>query len=162
VFALSSVPQVDAAPLETAVVSEEVPVGEDGMQVEIPFVPAGQRQSIPVPEVPMDTIVVVGQRQKKRKRERAPKTVADGDAAAAVEPAEPAEPAETELEPFDYASAPNILDQGQTLLAGQGPGGMQKRRKKHEQAAVQYGDFPAPPRAPADVKSGNRSYTYKK
>jgi exosome complex exonuclease RRP6 len=159
VFALSSVPQVDAVPLETAVVSEEVPAGEDGMQVEIPFVPAAQRQSAPVPEVPMDTIVVVGQRQKKRKRERAPKTVADGDAAAAA--AEPAEPAETELEPFDYASAPNILDQGQALLAAQGSGGMQKRRKKHEQAAVQYGDFPAPPRAPADVKSGNRSHTYK-
>jgi exosome complex exonuclease RRP6 len=149
---------MDAASLETAVVSEEVPAGEDGMQVEIPFVPAAQRQSAPVPEVPMDTIVVVGQRQKKRKRERAPKPTADVDAAAAVEPAEPAE---TELEAFDYASAPNILDQGQALLAAQGPGGMQKRRKKHEQAAVQYGDFPAPPRAPADVKSGNRSHTYK-
>jgi exosome complex exonuclease RRP6 len=150
---------MDAVFTELAVVAanaEESAAAPDG-QIEIPFVPAAQRQTVPLAEVPMDTIVVVGQRQKKRKRDRAPKLAATTVAAAPSDA--DAAPADADIEEFDYSSAPNILDAGAALLAG--AAGTQKRRRKHEQAPVARSDFPSAPRAPADVKSGNRSYTYK-
>jgi exosome complex exonuclease RRP6 len=116
-----------------------------------------------------DGIVVVGQqRQKKRKRDRAAKLRAESSSAApSASPSAPASPAlesePTEVEPFDYASAPNVLDEGAALLEDVNGGGKKRKLGKREGrgAVFQYGDFPAPPRNPTDVKSGNRSYTYR-
>jgi exosome complex exonuclease RRP6 len=126
--------------------AQEATVDENG-QIEIPFVPAEQRQST---NLEMEAgIVVVGQRQKKRKRDRTAKK-------AATTPPEPEAEAEAEIEPYDYASAPNVLDD---------PAAAGKKRKlgKHEGrgAVFQYGDFPMPPRNPTDVRSGNRSQTFR-
>ena len=73
---------------------------------ELPFVPAAQRQRAAEPID--DTIVVVGQpKRKKRKRAAAEKASDASQAATAGEAS-----AKEEVEAFDYASAPNILDEG--------------------------------------------------
>jgi exosome complex exonuclease RRP6 len=130
-------------------------VDENG-QIEIPFVPAEQRQST---NLEMEGgIVVVGQRQKKRKRDRTAKN-------AATTPPEPEAEVEVEaeVEPYDYASAPNVLDEGARLLEDPAAAGKKRKLGKHEGrgAVFQYGDFPMPPRNPTDVRSGNRSQTFR-
>jgi exosome complex exonuclease RRP6 len=76
----------------------------DGAMAEISFVPAPLRQTVKA-EVVDDTIVVVGQRQKKRKRTK--------KAEMSETPSTPTEHVKAETEevvPFDFTSAPNILD----------------------------------------------------
>jgi len=101
--------------------------------IEIPFVPASRRQPVKA-EVVDDAIVVVGQRQKKRKRnkkagigregshEMTPSTPADGHAK--VEP--------EDILPFDFASVPNILDDapGERSELEDGRTGKRRRSKK--------------------------------
>jgi exosome complex exonuclease RRP6 len=133
--------------------AQEATVDENG-QIEIPFVPAEQRQST---NLEMEGgIVVVGQRQKKRKRDRTAKK-------AATTPPEPEAEVEAEIEPYDYASAPNVLDEGARLLEDPAAAGKKRKLGKHEGrgAVFQYGDFPMPPRNPTDVRSGNRSQTFR-
>jgi exosome complex exonuclease RRP6 len=102
-----------------------------------------------------DGIVVVGQHQKKRKRDRAAKQAED------AAPTPSASTPEVEVEAFDYASAPNILDEGAELLED-GSGKKRKLGKREGRGGLfQYGDFPAPPRNPTEIRSGNRSYTYR-
>ena len=81
------------------------------------------------------------------------------------------------LEPFDYSKVPNILDD--VPIPEQDHG---KRKKKQKQGTpftftftlyrsslltftktggMVYGDFPAPPKAHRETKSGNQSYTFK-
>jgi exosome complex exonuclease RRP6 len=72
-------------------------------QPEVPFVPLSQRQTV-AREVIDDSVVIVGQRQqKKRKRNKEKK---EKSHVAEQEQEEP----EQDVQPFDYASVPNILD----------------------------------------------------
>lgn len=110
-----SIVRVKAEPSTPAAATATAPAVDDGGvhgQVEMPFVPAAQRASALAPID--DTIVVVGQPKKKRKRaadkaggEEAT-TAQDGSAQTSVK----AEADAMEVEAFDYASAPNILDDG--------------------------------------------------
>ena len=79
----------------------------DGATAEIPFVPASQRQTtVTRPEIIDDAIVVVGQRQKKRKRAtKKSGTTGGSDAKANGDDG-------GVVAPFDFASAPNVLDDG--------------------------------------------------
>lgn len=94
---------------EVVVTSITDPIGDDGATAEIPFVPAHLRQTVKA-EIVDDAIVVVGQRQKKRKRNK--KAGIGGDDGSEM-PSTPAAHTKTEPEevvPFDFASVPNILD----------------------------------------------------
>src|SRR5260221_9958462 len=94
---------------EVGVTSITDATGDDGATAEIPFVPAPLRQTVKA-EVVDDAIVVVGQRQKKRKRNK--KAGISGDDSSET-PSTPAAHTKTEPEevvPFDFASVPNILD----------------------------------------------------
>jgi len=88
-------------------------------QEEIPFVPASQR---PAREEESDTIVVVGQVHKKRKRKAARTFASDQDVTSSVN---------TE-EPFDFSFVPNILDDDPEAGKGEGEetGKKRKRQKK--------------------------------
>ena len=71
------------------------------MQVEVPFVPASQRQP---KEFVEDTVISVGQaRQKKRKRTKKEDSTTSKKTKQATDDA----PAS---EPFDFSTAPSILD----------------------------------------------------
>ena len=111
--------------------SAEVTVTEtavDGATAEIPFVPAALRQTVKA-EVVDDTIVVVGQRQKKRKRsKKAEKTDLDGVETLPT-PTEDTRVKPEEIVPFDFASAPNILDDVPSEEEG-GRAGKKRRFKK--------------------------------
>ncbi len=79
------------------------------VQVEMPFVPASQRTAnVSTTSVADDAIVVVGQaRQRKRKRVK-DTTKSDGGSGKTSKANNEGEKAE--VESFDFASAPNILD----------------------------------------------------
>ncbi|TFK48707.1 hypothetical protein OE88DRAFT_1663795 [Heliocybe sulcata] len=131
---------------ETAAAAEPSVTGQPA---EIPFVPPSQRQPKATAEVLDDTIVMVGQaRQKKRKRSDKPKAAKDKSKE------------EEAAEPFDYSTVSNILDEAPDLEE-QEPAGKKKRRQKGKEPVYQYGNFPAPPRAHREVKSGNQSLTFK-
>jgi exosome complex exonuclease RRP6 len=103
----------------------------DGAMVEIPFVPALLRQPAKT-EVIDDAIVVVGQRQKKRKRTKLAGVGGEGSSEKSSTPAAKAK-AEPEVVPFDFASAPNILDDASGDHSEQeekGRAGKRKRSKK--------------------------------
>jgi len=88
-------------------------------QEEIPYVPASQR---PTRQEETDTIVVVGQVHKKRKR-KAERTVAsDQDVTSSAKPEET----------FDFSSVPNILDDDPEAgkEEGEETGKKRKRQKK--------------------------------
>jgi exosome complex exonuclease RRP6 len=158
-------PIIEATHAEAAPESSSGPNVDENGQIEIPFVPAAQRK--PITELEMEgEIVVVGQRQKKRKRDRKAKVqIEDDSLPASTAPSPPPLPSpQAELEPFDYASAPNVLDEGAEFLDdGSGKKGKKRKLGKREArgAVFQYGDFPAPPRNPTDIRSGNKSYTYR-
>ncbi|KAG2060695.1 hypothetical protein BDR06DRAFT_986839 [Suillus hirtellus] len=128
----------------------EAPDGILG-QVEIPFIPTDQRQPRLAP-VSDDTIVVVGQaRQKKRKRIKTtvlgkPQTRDQDDMG--------------EDEAFDYATVPNLLDD-----LPPAPEELDTRKKKKQKAkgtgVIEYGNFRAPPRDMREVKSGNKTHTFR-
>jgi exosome complex exonuclease RRP6 len=120
-------------PSAEVVVTSTTETAVDGAMTEIPFVPAALRQTVKA-EVVDDTIVVVGQRQKKRKRsKKADKT----DFSGVETPSTPAEDTRAGPEgivPFDFASAPNILDDVPSDQEG-GRAGKRRRSKKR------YGGF---------------------
>ncbi|KAF8510838.1 ribonuclease H-like domain-containing protein [Gautieria morchelliformis] len=132
-------------------------------QAEIPYIPPAQRQPILKTDPNADdTIVVVGQRPKKRKRKGATSEVVDSPVTA--DPADPKKrkeqvKSESEggaLEPFDFDAAPNILDEPGPVAPP-----AKKRREKGAKTGVQYGNFGAPPRNMSEVKSGNQSHTFR-
>ncbi|KAL0960894.1 hypothetical protein HGRIS_005903 [Hohenbuehelia grisea] len=133
-----------------------------GMQVEVPFVPLAQRKK-PASDPVEDTIVVVGQaRQKKRKRTKAADGAGEdaGSAKAATAGKASGDKAavdEAEATPFDFDAVPNILDDRPT----QDDAKPRKRKKQAKGPAFTYGDFPAPPKAHSELKSGNQSHTFK-
>ncbi|KAJ3805248.1 hypothetical protein F5876DRAFT_91581 [Lentinula aff. lateritia] len=120
-------------------------------QAEIPFIPSAQRTNNANNTTTLveDTIVVVGQaRQKKRKRVKIVPNPGEDN---------PKE-GEGDTVPFDFASAPNILDAALSIEQSSIP---RKKVKQAKGRSSLYGDFPAPPRAYSEVKSGNKSHTFK-
>jgi exosome complex exonuclease RRP6 len=159
---LSTSAQTPPVPL----VVPELPAAQPTVEeMDHTFVPPPKPHTT-TPELHMEgEIVVVGQRQKKRKRDRNAKiktqTASSTSTSTGAEGPEGADEAGTEIEPFNYDSAPNILDESAALL-DDGRGKKRKLGKREGRGALfQYGDFPAPPRNPTDVASGNRSHTFK-
>ncbi|KAJ7477037.1 hypothetical protein B0H11DRAFT_1308173 [Mycena galericulata] len=138
-----------------------------GMQVEVPYVPAAQRTTKQMATVVDDSIVVVGQaRQKKRKRAKADGGDADADVAGddlastkkAAKKKRDTQSGEVEAEAFDFSAVPNILDD---VPNGEDMRVKKKKKQKQGKEKSFYGDFPAPPKAHSDLKSGNQSHTFK-
>ena len=94
-------------------------------QIQMPFVPASERQGkrTIIEDTVKDAIVVVGQSQRK-KRKRA------GAGAAAAVKAEKSDGDES-AEAFDYGAVPNILDEGSDHESGAVEGGRKRRQKMH-------------------------------
>lgn len=107
-------------------------------QIEIPFVPAGERQGQPRGvETVKDTIVVVGQpARKKRKREKKIPVGASASVSA-TPPREESEPAKDET-PFDYSAVSNILDDGSDHEPTDVAGSARKRKQRPQ------GELPSP------------------
>jgi len=164
-------PEVIPSAAETTSGTQSGPTG----QVEIPFVPAAQRRPAHMVD---DAIIVVGQaRQKKRKRSNVSiaqdletevvplpgmdlDTLADGNQSKKSYNKKRQDEDLNHQEPFDYSSVPNILDDIPTPE----PGSTVRKKKKQKQSkdgVMQYGNFPAPPKAHRELKSGNQSYTFK-
>lgn len=100
-------------------------------QVEIPFVPAIQRQPVSAID---DSIVVVGQaRKKKRKRTKA-ESVAGADMDVEVpENADTPHNDGDSAEPFDYSTVPNILDDVPTP---DNDAASRKKKQRHNKGAL--------------------------
>ncbi|ESK95601.1 exosome complex exonuclease rrp6 [Moniliophthora roreri MCA 2997] len=140
------------------------------IQPEVPFVPASQRAS-KVNEIVEDTIVVVGQtKQKKRKRTKA--TGAGGEPSGEPEDttrkrkrgANSQHPDDVTgaQEEFDFSSVPNILDEPPPPSAADEPSTNKKKGKaRQNKEKAFYGNFPAPPKAHSELKSANKSRTFK-
>ncbi|KDR77424.1 hypothetical protein GALMADRAFT_209792 [Galerina marginata CBS 339.88] len=167
-FAMApAIPQIVPAAPDTQGVEDEPEIdGASGMQVEIPYVAASQRSTKEIKEE-KDTIVVVGQARQKRKRKGTEAKSGPGlgneDANEGVEiedtkatAAGRSVPKQEDVAPFDFAAAPNILDDNPDLEDRK-----KKRQKKQSKGASFYGDFPAPPKAHSELKSGNQSHTFK-
>lgn len=162
-----------------AIVEKETAVEEQasamGMQTEIPYVPTQQRKTREVVED--SSIVVVGQaRQKKRKRTKSAQQIEDGgsknaDKARASENLESAKP-------FDFSRVPNILDEVQEedrAPVKKKKGGNEKGSKGAwlitdnkilhcrltSSTVKQPHDFPAPPKAHSELRSGNKTLTFR-
>ncbi|KAJ3794444.1 hypothetical protein GGU11DRAFT_689806 [Lentinula aff. detonsa] len=120
------------------------------VQVEMPFVPSAQRAMNAGNVQPgEDTIVMVGQaRQKKRKRVKPVHNPGEGKS----------KESDGNTISFDFASAPNILDAAPAAEQTAVP---RKKAKQTKGRGAFYGDFPAPPKAYSEVKSGNKSHTFK-
>ncbi|KAI6147295.1 ribonuclease H-like domain-containing protein [Pisolithus tinctorius] len=140
---------------------------EPAGQIEIPFVPEHQRQSRssvhPYAPIADDTIVVVGQagaqgsanenargiRARYRKRDLIPAAVG-GDR-------------EAEVEAFDYSSVPNLLDGGDKRERTSEEN--DRKKKKPRQSKVSrppmQANIRAGPRDQREVKSGNKTHTFK-
>ncbi|KAF8148190.1 hypothetical protein B0H34DRAFT_737252 [Crassisporium funariophilum] len=134
-----------------------------GMQVEIPYVPASQRPTKRLKEE-TDTIVVVGQARQKRKRAgKAAETSAGVEDESGPVKGKQKQKAQDESgvtvegqESFDFSAVPNILDDNPDVEDRK-----RKRQKKQNKGGMFYGDFPAPPKAYSELKSGNQSHTFK-
>ncbi|KAH9031129.1 ribonuclease H-like domain-containing protein [Lactarius pseudohatsudake] len=121
--------QVTAVTTAEAVMTSVPDVSIDGATTEIPFVPAALRQTVK-PEVIDDAIVVIEQRQKKRKHAKKAGATDDDDAERSTAvPAAEAKAKTEDVVPFDFASAPNMLDEGERSEQELGSGrGCDKRR----------------------------------
>jgi exosome complex exonuclease RRP6 len=100
-------PAPTAEPEEVPIKPEEA-ISNDAVSVEHAYVPLSQRQTLASQVVEDDSIVVVGRRQKKRKRVQVtratePKPSVESTSASAEQTPEVEEE-------FDYSSVPNILD----------------------------------------------------
>ncbi|KAF9524119.1 hypothetical protein CPB83DRAFT_861782 [Crepidotus variabilis] len=157
---LPTLPQVLTVASKHAIPSNSFPRVLDpasGMQidVEIPYAPPSQRptkQEAFKQEEP-DSIVVVGQSRQKRKRKSLNSRPQQNGS----------EKVEESVQPFDFSTAPNILDS--SIEYNEGQDDSNKRRKKKRANKVSgpfYGDFPAPPKAHNEVRSGNQSFTFTK
>ena len=118
--------------------------------------------------------MVVGQPKKKKRKRAAEKEKAD----AAADRRSPKQEEDMEVEAFDYASVSNILDDGSDHEADVPSA---KKKQKHSKGASElfgvrtgnadvlglgsnaafYGNFPAPPKAHSQLKSGNQSRTFR-
>ncbi|KAH7915435.1 hypothetical protein BJ138DRAFT_86795 [Hygrophoropsis aurantiaca] len=148
-------------------------------QTEIPFIPLNKRHTQIGTDILDDSIVVVGQaRQKKRKR---PNTSGPRTAKSESSEAEHHQMAESsasgptgskhklyqkqdescqDVAPFDYATAPNLLDDNDSLEVNSNPP-KKKKQKQMKSGVIEYGNFRAPPRDFREVRSGNKTHTFK-
>ncbi|KAF9265330.1 hypothetical protein L218DRAFT_167220 [Marasmius fiardii PR-910] len=131
------------------------------VQPEVPFIPASQRAKDEVVED--DNIVVVGQtKQKKRKRNTA---AVDGgpsrnesDVRRNKKTKFPAAAGTSGThEPFDFNSVPNVLDEPPPAELPI----VRKGKPKPVKDKPFSGNFPAPPKAHSELKSANKSHTFK-
>ncbi|KAH6911594.1 ribonuclease H-like domain-containing protein [Coprinopsis sp. MPI-PUGE-AT-0042] len=156
---------VDQAGADNEVQVEADPVL--GTAKPIAYVPASQRTTIPQHSESskdmedMGPIVVVGRKKaggKKRKRApgaSAPKRKSEtGDAV----PAQIGDDGQEEA--FDFTNAPNVLDGNRRAKEGSGVE-KEKKGKGKKKGTNFFGDFPAPPKARNEVKSGNVSVTFR-
>ncbi|KAF8582891.1 hypothetical protein K439DRAFT_1634914 [Ramaria rubella] len=161
---LSPVPPMDSGP-EHNIKDPDITPNPAG-QAEVPYVPPAQRQLIPAADPNAnDSIIVVGQRHKKRKRKGEAKETTDSPSTSEATQTKKQKRKEQDtaavvlenevIEPFDFDSVPNILDKSEPVAPAK------KRREKGAKAGVQYGDFGAPPRNMSEVKSGNQSRTFR-
>ncbi len=116
---IASITQIVERPVGNQVGTTPLKEIEDlsNAQEEIPYVPASQR---PARQEETDTIVVVGQVHKKRKR-KAERTVASDQDVTSSAKAE---------ETFDFSSVPNILDDDPEAGKEEETGKKRKRQKK--------------------------------
>jgi exosome complex exonuclease RRP6 len=160
-------------------------------QVEIPYVPVSQRSARREEKDTIVVVGQVCQKRKRKAgksvtsdQEAASSTKRIDDAESNAQPR--ATNAEESQEPFDFASVPNILDDDPE--AGKGVEEENEKRRKRQkktnkkgvlnqfiliefpvtiffcdssQGGTFYGEFPAPPKARAELKSGNKSHTFK-
>ena len=180
-------PSSDTTKVE--ITSSDIP-SETPEQIEIPFVPAAERQT-KVATVVEDTIVVVGQpRQKKRKRTKAAGVDDETKVPApAVQPSKKARSkdgeaskSEADIEPFDYANTSNLLDDSPAVDTDINSKASKKGKFKKGASHLDVyeyvpdallmtsigigrgfdtGGFPSAPRANHEVRSGNQSHTFK-
>lgn len=101
------------------------PTDVSSMDVEIPFIPAPQR-SVNVSNEEQDTIVVVGQARKKRKRPKAGPDGVDATSGKKTKVANVVEAKDEDGEAFDFSAVPNILDDNPNM------GDATKTKKKRE------------------------------
>ncbi|KDQ25524.1 hypothetical protein PLEOSDRAFT_51863 [Pleurotus ostreatus PC15] len=130
---------------------------------EIAFVPRSERKTLATTEVE-DTIILVGQRAKKRKRKETKSTISDlnggGDPpSSASSSAKKIKKTRSIEAPFDFSSVPNILDD-EPIKEDARPKRQRKQGGKGE--VFSYGNFPRPPKAHSELRSGNQSHTFKK
>ncbi|KAF4577399.1 exosome nuclease subunit [Pleurotus pulmonarius] len=142
---------------------------------EIAFVPRSERKTLATTEVE-DTIILVGQRAKKRKRKdtKSASSEPNGDTPApgssSAKKVKKTRSIEVEVEdevdgdddsekPFDFSSVPNILDD-EPIKEDAKPKRQRKQSGKGE--VFGYGNFPRPPKAHSELRSGNQSHTFKK
>ncbi|KAF9446370.1 hypothetical protein P691DRAFT_794509 [Macrolepiota fuliginosa MF-IS2] len=157
-----TVPKIIDGDAEGSTTSTTALEDATGMQIELPFVPAAQRQTITrVEEKEKDTIVVVGQsKAKKRKRTKA-NAVNQNRSQSKDEELKPETDTNddntAEAETFDFASVPNILDDNPDVEDRKPV----KKKQRKGKGGQFFGDFPAPPKAHSEFKGGNQSHTFK-
>ena len=105
----------------------------DGTIVDIPFVPEHLRQTVKA-EIVDDAIIVVGQRQKKRKRTKKAGIGGDGSGEMSSTPAHAKAEPEV-IVPYDFASAPNILDDAPDELSELEDGGRAGKRRRSKKGS---------------------------
>jgi len=137
------------------VVTSTTETAVDGAMAEIPFVPAPLRQTIKA-EVVDDTIVVVGQRQKKRKRSKKAEKTDLGDVETPSTPTEDTKAGPEGIVPFDFASAPNILDD---VPSDEQEGGRAGKRRRSKRRSEREGL--ATPKDRRGIRSGNVTHTFR-
>jgi exosome complex exonuclease RRP6 len=108
----------------------------DGAMEEIPFVPASLRQA-PKTEVIEDSIIIVGRRQKKRKRTKIA-GVGGEDNSEKSSTSVVMTKAESDVVPFDFANAPNILDDSSGDHSEQEENGKAGKRKRPKKGSSMY------------------------
>ncbi|KAJ7229199.1 hypothetical protein GGX14DRAFT_417073 [Mycena pura] len=156
-----TMPVADAA-VTTPHAAQAAEPAAHGMQIEVPYVHAAQRTTKQIVEVD-DSIVVVGQpRIKKRKRAKADAEVDGGVPSTeslkkATKKVDHEPGGEADTEAFDFSAVPNILDD----VPNEEDIRVKKKKRQKKVDKPFYGNFPAPPKAHRDVKSGNQSHTFK-
>jgi exosome complex exonuclease RRP6 len=132
-------------------------------------------------------LVVVGQARQKRKRPKAGVGGVDGAEAASgstggkmkkTKVKKETEAKDEDREAFDFSTIPNILDDNPNVEDGNAKKKKRKKEKKGKRiyfilvehyflfiyqtlGGMFYGDFPAPPKAFSELKSGNQSHSFK-
>ena len=169
----------------------EVDADADMLGDEIPFVPAPQRQIKTVVDDSIVVVGQMKQKKRKRAKPTPSTSQeadlsrpvdddphADGGQTGARKHHLVDTP---EQEPFDFSSVPNILDEISITEEGAKPRKKKKQKRQEGECywmtcvsffvhchslvvsggVFEYGDFPAPPRAHRETKSGNQSYTFR-
>ncbi|KIJ54917.1 hypothetical protein M422DRAFT_775114 [Sphaerobolus stellatus SS14] len=137
------------------------PSPDPAVVAEISYVPAAQRQTAKSEIVEDDGIIVVGQRQTQKKRKRKDK-VKDNDSTDSPAPSDAKKRKSDEEDedtadvmPFDFSTAPNILDDPNSSSAAPA-----KKKREKRAPTVQYGNFGPAPKNLSEMKGGNQSKTF--